>query len=369
MSGNGSWARRLTILVAALTGACASGGPEAGGPAGSPEQALTATGPLVYVANQDDATVSVVDAGTLEVVATVDLRGLGFGATSKPHHIAVEPDGTHWYVSLIGANRVLKLDRSNRLVGQAEFEVPGMLALDPRSDLLLVGRSMSAVNPPERIGVIERSSMDIEELPVFYPRPHALTVHPRGAVAYSASLAENSLAVVEPMEEEVGVQAIEAPSGGQHSVHTVVQFAVSPDGRTLVGTGEMSGKLLVFDLGDPTEPRLTRQVDVGARPWHPVFSPDGSEVWFANKGANTVSVVETATWTVADVISDEALAEPHGSAFSPDGSHVFISSNNLRDRYPGGKGTLTVIDAATRQVVKVLIVGGNAAGVGTNAPR
>ncbi|NIP82946.1 MAG: YncE family protein, partial [Gemmatimonadetes bacterium] len=279
----------------------------------------------------------------------------------------VEPDGAYWYVSLIGANRVLKLDRGNRLVAQAEFEVPGMLSLDG-AGRLWVGRSMSAVNPPQRIGVIDRGDMTIEEIPVFYPRPHALTAHPSAGLAYSASLAENSMAVVAAAEGEVEVRAIEPPAGGGAApVHTVVQFAVSPDGRTLVGTGEMSGKLLVFDLADPAEPRLLRQVDVGARPWHPVFSPDGAEVWFANKGANTVTVVETADWTVAAVVEGDGLAEPHGAAISENGRYVYVSSNDLKDTYPGDGGTLTVIDRRAREIVKVVRVGANAAGVGTRA--
>ena len=82
----------------------------------------------MYASNQGDATVAVIDVETLDVVTTVDLKPFGFDENAKPHHIAVEPDGSYWYISLIGANRVLKLDRENRLVGQAEFEVPGMLA-------------------------------------------------------------------------------------------------------------------------------------------------------------------------------------------------------------------------------------------------
>ena len=328
-----------------------------------------APGVRVYVANQDDATVSIFDAGTLEPVTTVDLEALGFSSNAKPHHIVVEPDGSFWYLSLIGENRILKLDRDNRIVGQTEFDVPGMLALDVDSDRLFVGRSMSAVNPPQRIGVIDRPSMTIEEVPVLYPRPHALATHPGGDLVYSASLAENTMAVVDPVQGDVALRSIPPPgaNGEGRGVHTVVQFAISPDGSWMVGTGELSGMLLVFDLSDPARPELAKQVPVNGRPWHPVFSPDGRRVWFANKGANTVTVVDTRTWTVADVVEGEGLAEPHGSAISPDGRFVFVSSNNLKGEYAAAPGTLTVIDAASHEIVRVLAVGANAAGVGTRA--
>lgn len=359
--------RVLGATVFALLAACT--GP-ARGPAPGPGSASPA-GPapvgddvrLVYVANQDAGTVSVVDGETFDVVATVPIHELVGSATAKPHHVVVEPDGSHWYVSLIGANRVLKLSRDNRVVGAAELEVPGMLALDPRSDRLYVGRSMSAVNPPQRIGVINRATMAVEEIAVVFPRPHALAAHPAHPLVYSASLARNSMAVVDPATERVEVLDVPAPDPGA-GVHTVVQWAVSPDGRWLVGTGELSARLLVFSLEEPRRPELVRQIAVNPRPWHPVFTPDGAEVWFANKGSNTVTVVDTRSWAVAAVVEGEGLAEPHGAAVSADGRLVFISSNDLRGEYAGDGGTLVVIDRAGREIVAVVPVGANAAGVG-----
>ena len=365
MSRAGLW----SVLAIALGGLGLAGcrSAPAPGPAAAADEAGLAPSAagLVYVSNQDDATVTVVDAGTLEVLTTVDLEALGYGANAKPHHVVAA--GDRWYVSLIGANRVLQLDRGNRVLGEAEFEAPGMLSLDPNSDRLLVGRSMSAVNPPERIGIIDRESMAVEELSVFFPRPHAVASHPTLPVAYSASLAENSLAVIRVQDEHVAVEPIAPSPAGMHGgVHTLVQWAVSPDGQTLVGTGEMSGQLLVYDLSDPLVPKAVTQVNVRARPWHPVFSPDGSEVWFANKGANSVTVVDTDSWAVADVITGEGLAEPHGAALSADGRYVFVSNNNLRGGYPGDMGTLVVIDRAAREIVKVIPLGRNPTGVATS---
>lgn len=378
----GSRLLATSILGVASLFGCAAPGPSAEAPAPVVEEPAVSPGlplaPRIYATNQDDASVTVLDASTGEVIETMDLTELGFGPNAKPHHVVAEPDGSFWYVSLIGENRVLKLDARNNLVGQVELEVPGLMALDSDSERLLVGRSMSAVNPPRSIGVVDRDAMTVEEIGVFFPRPHALATHPQLDIAYSASLATNQMAVVDAPEEEVEVIELPVPGGYAHTdhdmaamgddmVHTLVQWAVSPDGRTLVGTGEMSRELLVYDLTDPYQPRLTDQVPVEARPWHPVFSPDGRWVWFANKGANAVTVVDTRTWTVADVVRGEGLAEPHGVALSPDGDLVFVSSNDLGDEYPGVGGTVVVIDAETREIVQVHPVGRNPTGVGTRA--
>lgn len=355
-----------TILFAALAalGACAPGGgagPAAPAPGGS--------APYAYVTNQGEATVSVIDMNSHEVVAVVDLKTLGFSANAKPHHVEVEPDGSHWYVSLIGENTVVKFDRANRIVGRTTgFEVPGILALHPTLDLLYVARSMSAVNPPKSIGMIRRADMRmLREVDVFFPRPHALAAG-RDSVAFVASLAVNQLASVDFAAE--AAEITELPGTEQH---TLIEFAVSPDDRWLVGTAEMSGQLFVYDVSDPLAPRLAAQIPVGVHPWHPAFSPDGATLWVPNKMSDNVSVVDARNWQVVGTIEHEAFAQPHGATVSPDGRWVFISNNNLHGDHMEGHavdpGSVVVIDAQTRTVAKVIPVGLNPTGLGGPEPR
>lgn len=334
-------------------------------PAAPARQAPTPTAEYVYVTNQGEATISLIDRDTHREVRRIDLQALGFSANARPHHVAIEPDGSFWYVTLIGDNRVVKFDRDGRPVGQVTFEVAGMLALDPASDLLYVGRSMSAVNPPTSIGVIRRSTMELlEEVDVVFPRPHALAVRPGGDAAYIASLGVNQLASIQDAEV-AELLSLEGPT------HTIVQFAISPDGRTLVGTGQLTGKLLVFDLADPLRPRLIRTVDVEAGPFIPAFSPDGRTLWVPNKDADAVTAVDTERWVVTAVIRGEGLAQPDGAAVSPDGRWVFVSNNNAEGGHHAehaeahGNGTVVVIDATERRIVEVIPVGRNATGIAT----
>ena len=102
---------------------------------------------------------------------------------------------------------------------------------------------MAAVNPPQRVGVIDRASMTLEEVDVFFPRPHALAVDPRGHRFFAASLGQNSVAWAPIGDEDVDLMEVEGMMN-----HMLVQFAVSPDGRWMVGGGQMTGDLLVFDL-------------------------------------------------------------------------------------------------------------------------
>lgn len=348
---------RLAILaIACLFAGCSGSGKMAGG--GSSD--------LLYVANQGGATVSIIDIGSLEVVDTVDLQALGFSDTAKPHHIAVEPSGEFWYVSLIGESRVLKMNRDNEIVGSVEFETPGMLVLDPENDELFVARSMTAVNPPSRVGIIRRGNMSVEEVDVFFARPHALTLSPDGKTVYTASLAENKIMAIDVATEETNLTDL----GGMN--RSFVQFAISPDGNTMVAGGHMDAKMAFFDISDAESPSLKGELAVNRGPWHPVFSADGRFLYFGNKMANTITILNAGNMSVAKVIEGPSVSQPHGSALSPDGRYVFISNQNGDGSFTpssgdpsDGTGNVVVIDTATNEIVKTIEVGKNPSGIGT----
>lgn len=318
----------------------------------------------VYVANQSSASVSVIDAASGEVIHTVDVTELGFDGNSRPHHTAADPDGEHWYVSLIGGGNVLRFNSNFELVGQAPFETPGLLAVDPATDLLYVGRSMMAVSPPQRIGAIVRSDMSVEELDVFFPRPHALIVDAEGNRIFAASLVANSVAVVDGESWDTELAGVDGPT------HTLVQFALSPDRAHLVATTQLTGKLLVFDAATP-DLALVAEIDVGTQPWHPVFSPDGAHVYFGAKDDDAIIEVETAGWTVSRRLTGEGIVEPHGSAITADGRYLFVSNRNLKGTYtpraevenPADVGTLVKVDLETFEVVRIIEVGTYPAGI------
>lgn len=324
----------------------------------------------IYVCNQGAATLSVIDVETNEIVDHIDLQELGFSDNAKPHHTVAEPDGSYWYVTLIGENRVLKFNRENELVGQAKMEVPGLIALHPTRDKLSVGRSMSAVNPPQSIGIINRSDMTLErEIETFFARPHAITNTADGVWTFIASLAENQLLSLNTETDETELTNFGGPT------HVFVDFDISPDGNTMAVTGQVTGKLLLLDIEDPSAPTITDTIDVNAEPWHPIFSQDGRYLYFGNKGAHTVTVVDMKTRTVDTVIEGDGLAQPHGSALSADGEYLYISNNNRQGTYQSSSsssdsdppGTITVINTETHEIEKVLEVDAYPSGIGTNA--
>jgi YVTN family beta-propeller protein len=325
-----------------------------------------AQSPTLYVCNQGEATISVIDMESQTVETTVDLKERGFSPNAKPHHVVAEPDGEYWYVTLIGENTILKFNRNNEIVDRtSSFEVPGLMALHDDSDRLYVGRSMSAVDPPQSIGVLDRSSMTVEEqVDTFFPRPHPIAVETDGEHAFVASLATNQLMGLDTASGETTLTRL----GGD--TQTLVQFALTPDGSTLIAGGQRTGQLLLFDATQAPSLSVTDTLQVGKQPWHPVIGADGTTAYVPNKESHSVSVVDLTNPAVTATIEGEGLAQPHGSVLSPDGRYLYVSNNNRNGTYtPSGDnpdaGTVTVIDTKTHEITKVIEVGTYPTGLGT----
>ncbi len=322
----------------------------------------------IYVCNQGSASVSVIDNNTHEIATVVDLQELGYSVNAKPHHAIAEADGSHWYVTLIGENRVLKFNRENELVDQIEMEVPGLMTMDPNNDMLYVGRSMSAVNPPQSFGIIDRKNMNLQkEMDLFFTRPHAIMKLPGNDRIFVGSLSSNQFLSVNTKEDDSELTNLEGMN------HMLVNFAISPDKKTMVGTGQMTNKLLIFDITNSASPILEETIDVNGAPWHPVFSPDGKYAYFANKGANTVTIIDMKKREIDTLIEGDGLSQPHGAVLSADGKFLYVSNNNRNGGYlPEGvtaedaPGTVVIIDTESKEIIKVLEVGKNATGIGTN---
>jgi YVTN family beta-propeller protein len=91
---------------------------------------------------------------------------------------------------------------------------------------------------------------------------------------------------------------------------------------------------------DTATNRVTATVPVGSEPAGVAVTPDGSKVFVANLDSNTVSVIDTATNGVTATVP--VGSAPEGVAVTPDGSKVFVA--NLFSN------TVSVIDTATNRV-------------------
>jgi DNA-binding beta-propeller fold protein YncE len=334
-----------------------------------------ASGAKLYITNQAGASITVVDQNRLTVDTVIDLTKIGFTANAKPHHAVVERDGSFWYATLIGDGKVLKFDRTNRLVGQVPMETPGLLALDPVHDSLYVGRSMTAVNPPKSLGVIRRSSFTlVDEQEIQVPRPHALVTSRDGKWIHTASLAENRIASVETATGRVTLTTIPG------ATRSLVQFTVSPDGTRLIVGGELSNSVIVFDITKPPPFVPLAEIPLAGKPWDPVFTADGKRAYFSLFADSAIAEVDVAAGKVVRRISGH-LVQPYDMILRADGKYLFVVNQNLGavkttgSAHEGMHGTtssagwLSVIELATGRIEKTLELGAGPTGMGAAGAR
>jgi YVTN family beta-propeller protein len=150
---------------------------------------------------------------------------------------------------------------------------------------------------------------------------------------------------------------------GQNRTHMIY---VSPDMKLIVTTNVSSGTVSIIEktvgrgpgpggpMGAPRGDWNEAVVRVGNGSEGFDVSPDGKEIWVANAGDGTVSIIEVASKQVTQTVAAD-VGGANRLKFTPDGKLALISSLRGSD--------VTVIDTATRKTVKRIAVGHGAAGI------
>src|SRR5690349_16077699 len=282
--------RKLTLAII-LVGLVFVGNPAMG-------RAQTPS-PALLVLNKEDATLSIIDPGTLKTVAQIP-TGEG------PHEVVASDDGKMAFVANYGGrtpgNTISVMD----LVAQKELRRVDLVALR---------------------------------------RPHGI-VFAEGKVWFTAE--QNRLvARYDPASNQIdwllGI--------GQNGTHMLL---FSKDRSLLFTSNIGSDSITVLQRGSDPSVWNATNVSVGKGPEGGDISPDGREYWAANSGDGTVSIIDVATKKVLQTL-DVRVNRSNRLKFTLDGKLVLISDL--------GNNALVVVDAASRKVVKRLNPGRQPEGI------
>jgi YVTN family beta-propeller protein len=150
---------------------------------------------------------------------------------------------------------------------------------------------------------------------------------------------------------------------GQNRTHMIY---VSPDMKLIVTTNVSSGTVSIIEktagaAGGPGGAQGAQRGDwnetvvrVGNGSEGFDVSPDSKEIWVANAGDGTVSIIDAASKQVTQTLAAD-VGGANRLKFTPNGKLAFISTLRGSD--------VTVIDTATRKTVKRIAVGHGAAGI------
>lgn len=339
-SGQHHRGRRLAIVLATVvvagagtTAAIALNRPDGTAPASVP-------GPVsgtVWVANEDGASLSAIDAATNKVATTVT-------GIEGPHNVQVAPDGNSvWAVSGHDSMAVM-LDAKS-------LQPHGFMATGPMPAHVVVspdGRTTYTSNGGDNtVSVIDVATMQtVATIPVG-AGPHGLRPSPDGRWVYVADMGGTTLSVIDTASRQkvTDIEVGKAPA----------QVAFSPDGRYVYASLSGGAAVAKVDVATRT---LVGKVGVGQVPIQTFVSPDGRYLLAANQGTKdqpgtTVSVIDTEGFTkVADVETGKGA---HGVVVDPSSRYAYITNLYSDD--------VAVLDLTQLRVVTHVPVGDKPNGI------
>lgn len=166
--------------------------------------------------------------------------------------------------------------------------------------------------------------------------PFGLVVSPDNKFVYVANSGGNSVSVINTATNKVKTVI--------SSVPTPAHAAISSDGSKLYVANEVDpGTVTVIDLSKGNSKQTI--TGFGSEPFGLTLTPDGTQLWVANFGGNTVDIVDTKTNAITSSIVVGAGASVIG--FIPNGQKAYVSAGHK----------VCVIDTASKAVTTTIPVG------------
>ena len=189
-------------------------------------------------------------------------------------------------------------------------------------------------------------------------QPCDMTLSPDGKYAYAPDRGTDTFTVVDVEAFEVVTTVPVPPLVGEPPVEPFMATA-SPDGRyVFVENIEGEGTVSVFDVQDPANPeeveRFTQEQGLGLRPLTDEFTPDGRINFIINRNSSDLTVVDVEALKIMGSVPLIEGGNPVAGDFALDGSKFYVPVHN--------QNVVVVVDVASLGVAKTIEAGPNPVG-------
>ncbi|WP_340105564.1 YncE family protein [Rhodohalobacter sp. 8-1] len=306
-----------------------------------------------------------------------------------PHGIGVDPSGDYWFVSMghgVPFGHLYKYEiGTDRKIGRVELGMfPATLDISPATGWVYIANfNLHGPHEPSSVSIVDGTTMDEIERIETGVMPHGSRLNTDGTLQYHVSMMTDELYELDAIEMGVSrvLKLTDSDSGTamDHGMH-----------QTGDGTEKGMGD---HDNQNSHQPKV--------KPTWASPNPEKPHVYVAGNGNDKIYVVNIDSWTVSDVWDSPGKApynlEPthagdrlvvtykgegavgiwdtntgeqlkkiatsrkvtHGVIISPDDKYAFVSSEGIG----GESGTVDIVDLQALEIVDVIEVGKQAAGI------
>ncbi len=299
------------------------------------ESAIAAQTGYIFVSNEQDDTVSVIDGETLQVIKAIPTG-------QRPRDMRWSADKNKLLVAVSSDNRIDVIDvAALEVVGSLPAgEDPEMFDIDPSGKILVASNeddneiTVVDIETATELRVVENVGIE----------PEGITFHPDGKYVFVTSEATNTIFVVDPWQ---GVIVDEVLVGNRPR-----RGAFTPDGKEYWVTNELGASVSILDAENFShmediyfERRGMREEDI--TPVDFALTADGKTAYITLGRANHVAVVDVQSREVRDYIL--AGSRVWGAALTADESLLIVTN--------GASDDISVIDTGKAAAINAIAVG------------
>lgn len=309
---------------------------------------------LLFVVNNGDASVSVIDTGSDEVLKTFPVgTTAAFPANKQFERGDVLVTGLHsdkeptvHFVDL-QKGEVLKVIETGSSQNYTELTPDGHFAIVAArfaDSFLKIGADPRLPDFGQVVATLDHFENS---------RPCDITLSPEGKWAFDPDRGTDTFSVIDLVRFEVKATVPVPPLVAEPPIEPFMSTA-SPDGKLVfVENIEGDGTVSVFDVGDVENPeeikRFTQDDGLGLRPLTDEFTLDGEFNFIINRNSSDMSVVRVAELEITGNIPLVEGGNPVAGDFSIDGRKFYVPVQN--------RDVVAIVDVEKQRMIGTIDVG------------
>jgi YVTN family beta-propeller protein len=279
----------------------------------------------LLVLAKGDNTLALVDPSSLRVIARIPVG-------NDPHEVIASSDGRTAYVSNYGFGAYNTLAVVDLVAQKALPSIDLGPLRGPHGLAFAGGKTWFTAETAKAIGSYDPATRNVDWiLGTGQNRTHMIYVAPDMKRIITTNVSSGTVSIIDKTNDKT--------------------FGQGPGHGGAPGESQGSGRPMDAARGGDWNETVVR-VGNGSEGFD--VSPDGKEIWVANAGDGTVSIIDVASKTVTQTLAAD-VAGANRLKFTPDGKLALISTLRGSD--------LTVIDRATRKTIRRIALGHGAAGI------